>query len=107
PLQQSVYPPYSPFYSRPLAALLGVFARFEGFGAFLAPNPEGRRAPGTLPIRGSLATTSSHARSTASSKSGASAGRTCQPVTSFPSTCMDRIFGKLASQTFVILLGSG
>jgi hypothetical protein len=42
--------------------------------------------PGTLPIRGSMATMSSQARSAASSKSGASAGRTCQPVTSFPNT---------------------
>ena len=55
--------------------------------------PDVRRAPGTLPIRGSLATMSSQARSAVTSKSGASAGRTCQPVTLFPSTRMDRMFG--------------
>jgi len=51
----------------------------------LAPVTRERRAPGTLPIRRSPATTSSQARSAAFSKSGASAGRTCQPVIFFPS----------------------
>jgi hypothetical protein len=44
------------------------------------------RAPGILPIRGSPASTSSHARSAADSKSGASTGKTCQPVTLLPNT---------------------
>jgi hypothetical protein len=44
------------------------------------------RAPGILPIRGSPASTSSHARSAADSKSGASTGKTCQPVTRLPNT---------------------
>src|ERR1035441_10457678 len=44
------------------------------------------RAPGILPIRASPASTSSHARSAADSKSGASTGRTCQPVTCLPNT---------------------
>ena len=48
---------------------------------------------GTLPMRGSPAAINSHARKAASSKSGASAGRTCQPVTSLPSTPIERIFG--------------
>ena len=39
---------------------------------------------GTLPIRGSPATIKAHALSAARSKSGASAGRTCQWVTLFP-----------------------
>jgi hypothetical protein len=43
-----------------------------------------RRLSGTLPILGSRATISSHARKASCSKSGASAGRTCQPVVSFP-----------------------
>src|SRR5476649_2077481 len=47
-------------------------------------------------MRGSLAMTNSHARSVASSKSGESAGRICQPVTSFPSTPIDRREGKSA-----------
>src|SRR5271157_495037 len=72
--------------ARPFAALLGAFACAWDLGAFLALDLEARRVPGTLPIRGSMATMSSQARSAASSKSGASAGRTCQPVTSFPNT---------------------
>jgi hypothetical protein len=44
------------------------------------------RAPGILPIRASPASTNSHARSTADSKSGASTGKTCQPVTCLPNT---------------------
>ena len=60
--------------------------RFEDFAAFLAPDAEARRVPGTLPIRGSLARMRSQARRAASSKSGASTGRTCQPVTPFPNT---------------------
>ena len=72
--------------ARPFAVLLGALVRFEGFADFLAPDTEARRIPGTLPIQGSLATMSSQARSAASSKSGASTGRTCQPVTAFPST---------------------
>src|SRR5208337_927886 len=59
--------------TRPFAALLGAFAWAWDLGAFLALDLESRRAPGTLPIRGSLATMSSQARSSASSKSGASA----------------------------------
>jgi hypothetical protein len=46
---------------------------------------------GTLPVRGSLATIDSQARNAASSKSGASTGSTCQPVTFFPSTPIDRM----------------
>src|SRR5882762_4771378 len=48
---------------------------------------------GTFPIRGSLAITSSHARSAASSKSGASAASNCHPVTFFPNNPSDLIFG--------------
>src|SRR5215469_7391122 len=51
-------------------------------------------APGIFPIRGSRARMKSQARRVASSKSGASAGRICQPVTSLPSTEMERICGK-------------
>jgi hypothetical protein len=40
---------------------------FDDFAAFFAADLEARRAPGTLPIRGSLATISSQARSAASS----------------------------------------
>ena len=72
--------------TRPFAALLGAFACAWDLGAFLALDLEARRAPGTLPIRGSREITSSQARSAASSKSGASAGSTCQPVTSFLNT---------------------
>src|SRR5439155_19489719 len=54
--------------ARPLAVLLGALVCFEGFAHFLAPETEARRVPGTLPIRGSLATMSSQARSAASSK---------------------------------------
>lgn len=68
----------------PLFAALLVVG-FDDFAAFFAADLEARRVPGTLPIRGSLATTSSQACSAASSKSGASNGRTCQPVTFFPS----------------------
>src|SRR5690348_9467321 len=49
---------------------------------------------GTLPILGSPATTSSHARMADSSKSGASIGRTCQLLTGSPSNSMDRMLGK-------------
>src|SRR5215471_15569531 len=73
-------------FVRPFAALLSALARFRDFGAIFAPDPEGRRLRGTLPIRGSLAKISSQARSAASSKSGASTGRTCQPVTFFANT---------------------
>ena len=45
-----------------------------------------RRVDGTLPIRGSRASTNSHARIAASSKSLASAGSTCQLVTVVPNT---------------------
>ena len=62
------------------------FHRVWGFARLLAPDPEAPRAPGSLPIRGSLARIRLQARSAASSKSGASTGRTCQPVTFFPST---------------------
>src|ERR1041385_3990704 len=53
-----------------------------------------RRDTGTLPILGSPAITNSHARSADSSKSGASAGKTCQPVTFFPNTRIDLMLGK-------------
>ena len=59
-------------------------SRFEDFEV---------RALGTLPIRGSPASTSSHARCADDSKSGASTGRTCQPVTGFPNTSIERMFG--------------
>src|SRR5208282_453747 len=72
--------------ARAFAAFLGAFAGLKGFTACLVPGPGTRRAPGTFPIRGSLARTSSQARCAASSKSGASEGRTCQPVTFFPNT---------------------
>src|ERR1022692_4793620 len=72
--------------AQPFGARLGAFARLGDFAAFWAPDPAARRAPGTLPIRGSPAAISSQARSAASSKSGASAGRTCQPVTFLPNT---------------------
>ena len=49
---------------------------------------------GILPMRGSPPITSSQARMAASSKSGAFAGSTCQPVTSLPSTSIERMFGK-------------
>src|SRR6266536_1086086 len=71
--------------ARAFAALL-AFSRFENVAAFLAPAPLARRAPGTFPILGSPARTSSQARRAACSKSGASAGSTCQPVTFFPNT---------------------
>ena len=67
--------------ARAFPAVLGAFARFGDLAACLAPDLEVRRAPGTFPIRGSPARTSSHARIAASSKSCVSAGRTCQPVT--------------------------
>jgi hypothetical protein len=61
-----------------------ALARFRDLTAFWADGFEDRRAPGTLPIRGSLATISSQARIAASSKSAASTGSTCQPVTFVP-----------------------
>lgn len=78
------------------ASRLARSYRFEelDFGAFLARGRDGRRAAGTLPIRGSAARISSQARRAASSKSGALAGRTCQPVTFLPSRRMERMLGK-------------
>jgi hypothetical protein len=61
-----------------------TLARFADIAAVLFADREARRDPGTLPMRESPATINSQARSAASSKSGASAGRTCQPVTFFP-----------------------
>jgi hypothetical protein len=52
-----------------------------------------RRLFGTFPIRGSPARISSQARNAASSKSAASAGSTCQPVTFFLNNRIDRMFG--------------
>src|SRR6202023_2654991 len=77
---------------RSLAGLFEVLICFDDLPAAFDPDFD-VRAPGILPIRGSPASTSSHARSAADSKSGASTGRTCQPVTCLPSTLMDRIFG--------------
>ena len=71
---------------RAFAGLLGAFACFEDFVAFLVADLDARRFPGTFPILGSPARTRSQACSAASSKSCASAGRTCQPVTFFPNT---------------------
>ena len=78
---------------RAFACLLGAFACFEDFVAFLIADFDARRFPGTFPILGSPARTRSQACSAASSKSCASAGRTCQPVTFFPNTWMDRMLG--------------
>jgi hypothetical protein len=50
---------------------LGSCARFGDLAACLARDLEARRAPGTFPIQGSPARTSSHARSAACSKSRA------------------------------------
>src|SRR6266436_5909340 len=84
--------------ARAFAAFLGAFAGFEDFVSFLgadfgtedfeAQDFDARRAPGTFPILGSPARTSSQARNAASSKSCASAGRTCQPVTFFFNACL-------------------
>ena len=59
------------------AGLLGAFACFEDFVAFLVADLDARRFTGTFPILGSPARTRSQACSAASSKSCASAGRTC------------------------------
>jgi len=73
-------------HGRALAELFNTFDRFKDFDNFSVFDFEARRAPGILPIRGSWARTSSQARSAAASKSGASAGRTCHPVTDFRNT---------------------
>jgi hypothetical protein len=90
-LLRSTSPPLRYNRVRPFAVLFG--ALFEDFLVFLAADPDDRRGAGNLPIRGSMAMMSSQARRAASAKSGASAGRTCQPVTSLPSIRMDRMFG--------------
>jgi hypothetical protein len=74
------------FFARLLAEPFDAFDFFKGSAVFFDFDLEARRTPGTLPIRGSPTRTSSQARSAAASKSGASAGRTCQPVTGFPNT---------------------
>lgn len=58
----------------------------SGYLEGLLDNVDPDSTRGTLPIRGSPARINSQARSAADSKSGASAGSTCQPVTGFPST---------------------
>ena len=47
-----------------------AFNLLQGFRRFLGPDADARRAPGTLPIRRSLARMRSQARNAASSKSG-------------------------------------
>jgi len=54
-----------------LACFFEVLICFDDLAVAFDPDFEDR-APGMLPIRGSLASTSSHARSVADSKSGAS-----------------------------------
>ena len=66
----------------------------ERFASFLRFGDDVRRGFGSLPMRGSPAITSSQACMAASSKSGASAGSTCQPVTSLPRTSIERMLGK-------------
>jgi hypothetical protein len=68
-----------------LPCFFEVLIRFGDLPAAFDPDFE-VRAPGILPIRGSSASTSSHARSAADSKSGASTGNTCQPVTRLSNT---------------------
>ena len=75
-------------------AALGGFTRLDDVVPRLGFDLAARRAPGTFPIRASPAMTSSQARIAACSKSSASAGRTCQPVTFFPKTRIERMLGK-------------
>jgi len=77
-------------YNTQTAALQG-----KGRIADLETTAAGYYRPlGILPIRGSLLAIRSQALNADSSKSGASAGRICEPVTFSPNTRMDRIFGK-------------
>jgi hypothetical protein len=76
----------SHYLARLLGEVLEPFDRFKDSAGFLDFDAEALRAPGTLPIRASPARTRSQARCAAASKSTASAARTCQPVTGFPST---------------------
>jgi hypothetical protein len=50
--------------------------------------------PGIFPILGSPAKTNSQARWASSSKCSSVCGRSCQPVTPLPSTCIERMLGK-------------
>src|SRR5580698_6440127 len=78
---------------RAFDAFLAAFRGFTDFSALLARGFEVRFVLGTFPMRGSRAAMSSQARNAALSKSCASAGSTCQSVTSRVNTRMDRRFG--------------
>src|ERR1700722_4165417 len=81
------------FFPRVFAEVPAAFGDFNNGDAFRAAAFELFRILGILPIRGSPARTRSQAWRADSSKSGASTGRTCHPVTFFPKSWMDRILG--------------
>jgi Na+-transporting methylmalonyl-CoA/oxaloacetate decarboxylase gamma subunit len=80
---------------RRFAGFALVFAGFAlVFAGFALVFALFRRGLGTFPMRTSPARTSAHTRSTLSSKSSASTGRICHPVTPpLASTVIDRRLG--------------
>jgi hypothetical protein len=86
-----------------LACFFEVLTCFDDLPAAFDPDFD-VRAPGILPIRGPPASTSSHARSAADSKSGASTGKTCQPVTRLPNTLHGSHVRELTPQALVVFL---
>lgn len=92
---------------RPFVVLVGIFAPFKDFGGLLGPDPEARRVPGTLPIRGSLATMSSQARSAACLEIWRIGRKDLPARDLLPKYLNGSHVPELAAQTLVVLLGGG